>query len=164
MNSTIGTYDTHEQAVDAVQILKDSRYPVSHLSIMGLLDTESVDEKMHIFPKNTLKMGGVEAGTVLGTTLGILTGVGIFAIPGVGFLFGAGALIGAIAGFDIGLIGGGIISALVSAGVTDEDAKKYHETLIAGKFLVLAHGSEDEVNKAKELLQTHAMHSELEVH
>jgi hypothetical protein len=164
MNSAIGTYDSHDLAVEAVQILKDSGYPVSHLSIMGLLDTESVDEQMHIFPKNKLKLGGVEAGTALGTTLGILTGVGIFAIPGVGFLFGAGALIGAIAGFDIGLLGGGIVSALVSAGVTDENAKKYHADLVAGKYLVLAHGTDEEVNKAKELLLAHGTHSQLEVH
>jgi uncharacterized membrane protein len=104
MNATIGLYDTHDLAVEAVIKLKESGYPVSQLSIMGLMKTEVVDEKMHLTPKNTLKIGGFEIGTLAGTTLGILTGVGIFAIPGVGFLYGAGALIGAIAGFDIGMI------------------------------------------------------------
>ena len=164
MNSVIGIYDTHDMALEAIQNLKDSGHPVSQLSIMGLLETEAVDENMHVFPKNPLKLGGVEVGTVLGTTVGILTGVGIFAIPGVGFLFGAGAVIGAIAGFDIGLLGGGIVSALVSAGVKDENAKKYHDALADGKFLVVANGSTAEVDKAKELLGEHGTHSELDVH
>src|SRR4051812_48921534 len=112
MNATIGVYDNHDLAVEAVEKLKNSGYPVSQLSIMGLMVTEVVDDKMHVMPKSNVKTAGLGAGTILGTTLGILTGVGMFAIPGVGFLYGAGALVGAIAGFDFGLIGGGIASAL----------------------------------------------------
>ena len=131
---------------------------------MGLMETEVVDEKMHVMPKSSIKKGGLEAGTVLGTTLGILTGIGMFAIPGVGFLYGAGALVGAIAGFDFGLIGGGIASALISVGVKDDMAKKYHDDLVAGKYLVIAHGSEEHVAQAKDLLTGHGTHSEIASH
>ena len=100
MNATIGIYDNHELAVEAVQKLKDANYPVGQLSIMGLTETETIDEEMHIMPKSPIKPAGLGVGTVAGTAIGILTGVGIFAIPGLGFLYGAGALVGAIAGFD----------------------------------------------------------------
>ena len=164
MNATIGIYDNHDLAVGAVKDLKDSGYPVSQLSIMGIAETEAVDEEMHVTPKSPLKLAGLGAGTVIGTTLGILAGVGVFAIPGLGFLYGAGAIVGAIAGFDFGIIGGGIASALATVGVKDENLEKYHDALANGKFLVVAHGDEDDVAKAKILLHSRGTHSGIEVH
>lgn len=164
MNATIGIYDNHDLAVEAVKELKDGGFPVSQLSIMGLMETEVVDNQMHVMPKSSIKAAPLGVGTVLGTTVGILTGVGLFAIPGVGVLYGAGALIGAIAGFDLGLVGGGIASALASVGVKDENTKKYHDALAAGKFLVLVHGHEADVNKAKDILHAHGTHDELGSH
>jgi hypothetical protein len=164
MNATIGIYENHDLAVDAVKTLKDSGYPVSQLSIVGMAETEVVDDQMHIMPKNPLKVAGLGAGTLLGTALGVLTGVGVFAIPGLGFLYGAGALVGAIAGFDFGLIGGGIASALTTVGVKDENAQKYHDALAQGKFLVIAHGSEEEVNRAKDMMHQHGTHEDLTSH
>jgi hypothetical protein len=164
MNATIGIYDDHDMAVAAVQKLKDANFPISQLSIMGLTHNEDVDKKMHITEHNPLKVSGVAAGTVVGTTLGILTGVGMFAIPGIGVLYGAGALVGAIAGFDFGLIGGGIASVLTSMGVKDSNAKKYHDALVAGKFIVVAHGSEKDVHTALDILHEHGTHSDIEKH
>jgi hypothetical protein len=165
MNATIGIYDNHDLAVQAVGKLKDSGYPVSQLSIVGIAEAEAIDEEMHVTPKNPLKAAGLGAGTLIGATLGILTGVGIFAIPGLGFLYGAGALVGAIAGVDFGLIGGGVASALTTIGVKDESVqKKYHDALAAGKYLVIAHGSMEEANQAKELLDGHGTHMDMNVH
>jgi len=164
MNATIGIYDNHDLAVEAVLKLKHQGFPVNELSIMGLAETEVIDDKEHIVPKSPVKAIGVGAGTALGATLGILTGVGVFAIPGLGFLYGAGALVGAIAGFDFGLIGGGIASALATVGVKDDNAKKYHDALAAGKFLVIVHGKEDDVHRAKDMLDEHGTHDELEKH
>ncbi len=153
MNTTIGIYDNHELAVDAVQKLKDSGFPTELLTIMGKAESEVIDKDMHITPKSPISLVGVGTGTAIGTALGILTGVGIFAIPGIGFLYGAGALVGALAGFDFGLLGGGLASVLTTIGVEDENAKKYHDALLQGKFLVIVHGSEDDVNLGKQILQ-----------
>lgn len=159
MNSAIGIYDSHDKALDAVKELKDADYPVKQLSIIGRADVEVVDEGMHIQSKNPLNLAGVGIGTTLGAALGILTGVGVFAIPGLGFLYGAGALVGAIAGFDFGLIGGGIASVLATIGIKDEDAEKYRQHLDQGKYLLVAQGSEDEVSKARKILQEHGQHT-----
>ena len=165
MNATIGIYDNHDLAVEAIIKLKDSGFPVSHLSIIGLAETEVIDDKMHIMPKSPVKAAGLGAGTALGTTLGILTGIGVFAIPGVGFLYGAGALVGAIAGFDFGIMGGGIASALATAfGIEHEEAKKYHGALVAGKFIVIVNGKGADVTKAQDILNTHGTHEELTQH
>lgn len=155
MDAMIGIFDNHDKAVEAVQELKESNYPVNHITIMGKASTEVIDKDMHIMPKNPINVASLGTGTAIGTALGVLTGAGIFAIPGLGFLYGAGALIGAIAGFDFGLIGGGIAAVLATIGVKDENARKYHDALEQGKFLVIAHGDKDEVAKAKEILREH---------
>ena len=164
MNATIGIYDNHELAVAAVSELKDSGYPVAQLSIIGSAATEVIDEEMHITPKSPINAVGLGAGTVIGTALGVLTGVGIFAIPGLGLLYGAGALVGAIAGFDFGLIGGGIASVLATVGVKDENAQKYHDALAAGKFIVVAEGSEEDVQRATGILHARDTHHDLAAH
>lgn len=164
MNATIGIYDTHDLAVEAVSKLKEGGYPVNQLSIMGLMKTEVVDNEMHVMEKNPLRLEGVSIGTLAGTTLGILTGIGVFAIPGLGLLFGAGAVIGAIAGFDIGLLGGSVVSALESIGVKNENMKKYHDALAEGKFIVIAHGSATLIEQARQELDEHGTHQDIEVH
>jgi hypothetical protein len=161
MNTTIGTYNSHDLALDAILKLKESGHPVSKLTVMGLMTTEQVDEEMHVSDVNPIKPLGLQIGLLAGTTLGILTGVGVFLVPGVGFLFGAGAIIGAIGGFDFGLIGGGLASVLASLGMNNDIAKKYHDALVTGKFLVIAHGNKDEVEKAKETLLALDKHKEV---
>lgn len=164
MKSTIGVYTTHSQAVDAAAALKDAGYPVKQISIMGKAETELIDDKMHVMPKDPINIVGVGAGTAVGTAIGILTGVGLFAIPGFGFLFGAGALVGAIAGFDFGLLGGGIASVLTTVGVNNDLAKDYQKELENGKYLVVAQGTDEEVQLAATVLQQKGSSARVETH
>lgn len=165
MHATIGVYDDHELAVAAAKQLRDSGYPLSQLSIMGKADTEMLDEDLHTMPKEPMDSSGIKVGatTAIGTALGILTGVGVFAIPGLGVLYGAGALVGAIAGFDFGLMGG-MAAIFATMGVKDENAKQYHDALAAGKFILVADGTEEEVNAARKTLHEHNTHHDLASH
>jgi uncharacterized membrane protein len=164
MNAAIGVYDSHDMAIEAVRELKESGYPVKQLSIIGKADVEVVDKELHVQSKNPINLAGVGIGTTLGATLGILTGVGLFAIPGLGFLYGAGALVGAIAGIDFGLIGGGVASVFATVGLKDEDTQKYQENLAEGKYLLVAQGSKDEVSNAIEVLNSHGQHTYAAIH
>jgi hypothetical protein len=164
MNSAIGVYNSHDEAMDAVKELKDAGYHVKHLSLIGKAEIEKVDEGMHAQPKNPLKLAGLGVGTGMGAALGILTGAGLFAIPGLGFLYGAGALVGAIAGIDFGLIGGGLATVLATVGIKDEDAKKYQSHLEEGKYLLVAHGSKDDVKKALDIVESHGKHTYAAIH
>ena len=163
MKSTIGVYDTHEQAVEAVRELKRAGLPAKHLSILG--HAHDPEEREHEDRKiSNLAATEVGLGATLGTAAGILTGIGIVAIPGLGVLYGAGALVGALVGFDVGLIGGGILSALSIGGLKDEHNKKYDDLLRRGKFLVIVHGDGADVDKANGILRGHGAHHELNVH
>lgn len=153
MNTAIVVCDSHTDAIEAVNTLKDNGYPTKNLSIIGKAD--KAKDAVIMDDKKVMNVAGTEAGVgaVLGSALGILAGVGIFAIPGLGFLYGAGALVGGIAGFDFGLIGGGLVSALTVAGIKVNETQKFDDYIKEGKFLAIAQGSEDEIHKIEKLLE-----------
>lgn len=115
---------------------------------------ESEEDANHIATGEPVKIVAEEMGiaAVAGPALGVLTGIGLFAIPGFGFLYGAGALVGAIAGFDFALIGGGIVSALTVLGMKEDHAKAYEKYIKEGKFIVMVQGDDEELSKAKEVI------------
>jgi uncharacterized membrane protein len=159
MKSIVGVYESHDKAVVALQELKKSGYPDNLLSIVGKADL--IDNHIHIKSSNTVEKAEASIGVVAGAILGILTGVGIFVIPGFGFLYGAGALIGAFAGVDVGLIAGGMTAIFTSAGIDEVNASKYEKHLNEGKFLVFADGDEAQLEQAHQTLHTHGQALEL---
>ncbi len=66
--------------------------------------------------------------------------------PVVGWL--AGAIEGAALGAGAGVLG----AALVSAGMPKDKVVKYEKAIGAGKFVVLVHGTQPEVDRARTLL------------
>ncbi len=164
MKTLIGIYENHDLAMEAVRELKEEGYPVDKLSIIGRSETEEIDEKLNALPIDPIKPLGLGAGVAIGTTVGVLTGIGMFAIPGLGFLFGAGALVGAIAGLDFGLIGGGLATVLTTIGVKDDAGKEYETYLNDGKYLVIAQGTEEEIAKGNQILNAHGTHSAIGTH
>ena len=162
MKATVGVYDSHEKAKQAIIELKKANFPVEKLSLIG--QAEVIDDDIKVKSRESYSAMGLGIGAILGPVLGILTGVGVFAIPGLGFLYGAGAIVGAIAGLDFGIIGGGIATVLTEVGIKDDYIVKYEEHLKEGNFIVLAQGSESDVDRAKEILHTTGQHMELNVH
>ncbi len=151
MNSLIAVYDTHEAALQALAMLKENDFPMNQVSLLG--KAEVIDDHLHLSSSEEGKSTPVLLGTGGGALIGLLTGIGVFAIPGFGFLYGAGAIVGTIAGFDLGLIAGGVASLLASAGFGEHHSKKVNEHLQKGKYTILVHGSAEEIDRAEELLK-----------
>jgi len=164
MESIVGVYDSHKMAVDAIIKLKSSGFQMKEVSLLGSTEAKDEDLETAERKKIAVEMAPAEIGVILGTVAGILTGVGVFMIPGLGLLYGAGALIGAVVGFDAGLIGGGLISALRIIGVENNKASEYEKYIKNGKSLVIVQGKEAEIDRAKNILHTHGTHDELNVH
>ena len=61
-----------------------------------------------------------------------------------------GALQGAFFGGAFGVIGG----ALTSLGIPENSVVQYEKDIKAGSFLLIAHGSEEEVKNAKSILSS----------
>jgi hypothetical protein len=159
MKSVVGVYTSYEAAVAAANDLKGAGYPVSQVSVVSKADL--VDDHLHIKTNDTVEKAELSIGAAAGTTLGILMGVGVFAIPGLGFLFGAGALIGAIAGLEFGIIGGGLVAILTTLGVDAAAATLYEKHLNEGKYLLFASGSDEEIKHAQTVLHTNGLHVEM---
>lgn len=162
--TAIGVYTSQDHALQAARLLKDNGYTDKQISI--LWKHEEVDEEREKVSDKITKISAAEVGTgfTIGGTLGVLTGIGIFAIPGLGFLYGAGALVGAIAGIDFGVIVGSIVGALSIPGVKAHHEKKYDEYLQAGNFLLMVQGGADEMQKAQTILLEHGLSSDVELH
>lgn len=159
MESQIAIYDTHEQAVNAVKMLNQHGFPMDNVSLLG--KAEVIEDHIQIKSLDTIKKAPALVGMGAGTLIGLLSGVGVFAIPGFGFLYGAGALVGIIAGLDLGLIAGGAISLLSFTGIKEEEVVKCQEHLKEGKFMVIVKGAKEEIEKAKRILHIEGNHLEL---
>ena len=153
MNTTVGVYDTHEKAIEAVEKLKRAGFPVQQVSLIG--KAVVIDDLMRVKNNRKIKNAPAIIGAILGPLLGILTGLKLFAIPGLGFLFGIGAILGALAGFSLGIVGGGILSLIAILVIKSRSVLKHHEHIEEKGFQVIAHGNNEEVNKAKEILDSH---------
>lgn len=171
MKSTVGIYDNQEAALAAVKHLKSEGFPANKISLLSqaaedvekLEEIEEDDEKVYNKPMK-IAATGLGVGAIVGPIVGALAGVGLLAIPGLGILVGAGALAGAVAGLDVGIIGGGLLSALAIAGTSKSHEDKYQEVLKKGKTLVILQGTQDEMVKANEILSSYGSHDELVIH
>lgn len=150
MKKSIAIFSSHDEAHEGVETLKAAGINMKHVSLIG--KAEIIDDKVHVKSNKALIAAPTVAGGLIGTTVGVLTGLGLFAIPGLGVLFGAGAIIGAFAGFDVGIIAGGLSTVLVELGIKDETIQ-YEEHIKEGKFLMFIDGPEAEIDRAEAILE-----------
>ena len=162
MKTIVGVYESHDSAVEAVKSLQEAGYPVKQVSLVS--KAELVNDHIHVKSHHKIEVAEVGAGLAAGSVIGILTGVGIFAIPGLGFLYGAGALVGLIAGLDFGLISSGLVAVLTEAGIDKAQTAKYEKHLNEGKYLVFVQGEEAEIKHAHQVLHTLDLQLELDTH
>ncbi len=162
MNTIVGVYESHQDALDAVKKLQNEGFDTKNVSLVS--KAELVNDHIHVKSDHTVEKAELGVGLVAGSVIGVLTGIGIFAIPGLGFLYGAGALVGVLAGIDFGIIGGGIVAVLTGMGIDKVVAEKYEKHLNEGKFLVFAQGDEKQIHHAHEVLHTLDLQLELEKH
>ena len=106
-------------------------------------------------------------GAFWGGFWGLLFGSAFFAIPGIGPVLVAGPLVSWIVGALEGaaVVGGltAIGAGLYSIAIPKDSILRYELALKADKFLLLAHGTTDQVARAKDILTT-THPSELGVH
>ena len=137
MKTVTGLFDDYSDASSAVSALESAGVPSSDISIVS-----NNADRRHGDHSNAAEGAGAGIGAVIGGAGGLLTGLGLMAIPGVGPVVAAGWLAataaGAAAGAVAGGAAGGIIGALTSSGVPERDAHFYAEGVRRGGTLVTA--------------------------
>ncbi len=165
-NSVVAIYFTHENAELAVKELKHQGFDMTKLSIVGK-DYHTEEHVVGYYNAGDRMMSWGKFGAFWGGLWGLLFGSAFFLIPGLGPVFIAGPLVAWIVGALEGAVVVGGLSALgaalVSIGIPKDSALKYERELQAGKFVLIAHGSQEDVNRARALLElTH--HDGIEDH
>jgi len=156
-NSVVAIFGTHTQADEAVKELQKSGFDMKKLSIVG--KGYHTDENVvgYYNAGNRMKYWGTQ-GAFWGGLWGMLFGAAFFAIPGVGPILVAGPLVAWIIGGLEGAVVVGGLSALgaglYSIGIPKNSVVQYEAALKADKFLLVAHGTCDEVAKARDVMQT----------
>ena len=105
-------------------------------------------------------------GAGVGGVIGLVTGVGLLAIPGIGPILAAGpiaavlgvgaaatsTLIGAGVGAGVGAIAGGLVGGLTHLGVPKEHADHYAEGVRRGGTLVTVDAPDDQAQRAVDIM------------
>jgi uncharacterized membrane protein len=165
-NAVVGTFNTHTEAETSIKELQKSGFDMKKLSIVGK-DYHTEEHVVGYYNAgDRMKVWG-KLGAFWGGFWGVLFGSALFIIPGIGPLIVFGPLVGWIVGALEGAVVVGGLSALAAAlfsiGMPHDSIVKYETALKSDKFLVIAHGTADEVAKAKSILET-AGAAQIDVH
>jgi uncharacterized membrane protein len=156
-NAVVGIYNSHTEAEASIKELQRSGFDMKRLSIVGK-DYHTEEHVVGYYNVgDRMKVWG-SLGAFWGGFWGLLFGSAFFFVPGIGPLIVFGPLVGWIAGALEGavVIGGlsALGAALYSIGIPRNSVMQYETALKSNKFLIVAHGTADEVTKAKGVLET----------
>ena len=154
-NSVVAIFESHHQAEDAVRELQKSGFDMKKLSIVGK-DYHTDENVVGYYNTGDRMMYWGKMGAFWGGLWGMLFGSAFFIVPGIGPLLVAGPLVAWIVGALEGaaVVGGlsALGAALVSIGVPENRVLQYEENVRAGKFLLVLHGTPQDVEHAKDRL------------
>jgi uncharacterized membrane protein len=165
-NTAVAVYDRHDQAEAAIKELQRAGFDMKRLSIVGkeyhtdehVVGYYNTGDRMEYWGKLGAFWGGL---------WGLLFGSAFFFIPGIGPLVVAGPLVTWIVGALEGAVVVGGLSALgaglYSIGIPKDSILKYETAIKSDKFLVVAHGTPDDVTRARQIL-SNTSSSEMQLH
>ena len=154
-NAVVAIYNTHTEAESAIKELQKSGFNMKKLSIVGKEYHTEDDVVGYYNTGDRVKKWG-KLGAFWGGLWGILFGSAFFFIPGIGPIAVGGPLVSSIVGGLEGAVTVGGLSALgaglYSIGIPRDSVLKYESAIKADKFVVVAHGTSDEVAGARQIL------------
>jgi hypothetical protein len=155
-NVVVATFNSHTGAEAAVKELQKSGFPMKKLSIIGK-DYHTEEHVVGYYNTGDRMKYWGKLGVFWGGIWGLLFGAAFFAIPGIGPILVGGPLVTWIIGALEGAAVVGGVSALgaglFSIGIPKNSVLRYETAIKGGKYLVIAHGTTDEVAKAKEIIE-----------
>jgi hypothetical protein len=154
-NAVVAVLDQQSQAQLVVENLQHAGFDMAMLSIVGKGKHNETDVVAYYILDDQMQYWG-ENGVFWRGAWGLLDGAGIFIIPGIGPLVAAGPIVGWIVEAIKGppVVGG--ISAfgagLYSVGIPKGRILHYEDSIKNGKFMLVVHGSPDQVTHAQRIL------------
>jgi hypothetical protein len=151
-NASIHIYDTHVEAEAAIRSLAKSGFNVKKLSLVGKgYHSEEHPIGFYTVGDRIRAWGGI--GAFWGGVWGLLLGPAIFFLPGLGLIAMAGPVVSMLVGTLEGVVVVGGVSALgaalCTAGIPKDQVIKYETAVKADKYVLMLHGSANEVAQAR---------------
>ncbi|MFL9923422.1 DUF1269 domain-containing protein [Herbaspirillum lusitanum] len=155
-------FSNHIEAADAIHSLNRSGFDVNKLSLIGK-GYHSERNPIGFYTRGgQIKVWG-RRGACWGGIWGLFLSSGVFYIPGIGLLVMAGPIVAMlVSNFDGAPVGGGITAlgaAFSDFGATGHQAMQYESELKTDKYVLLVHGSTEDVAKLNYLLPMTRMQS-----
>ena len=155
MNVVVAVYNTHPQAEEGLRAFQSSGFDMKKLSIVGK-DFRTEEHAVGYYNTGDSVRFWGKTGAFWGGLVGILFSSAFLVIPVVGHLIILGPLVSSIVGGLEGAAVGGassaLFAALVGMGIPRDSVIQYENEVKAGRFLVVAQGTQDEVERAKGVL------------
>jgi heat induced stress protein YflT len=153
--SIVAVYNSHTEAEQAVAKLSAASFDIKKVSIIGKdYHTEEKVVGYYTTGDRMKSWGGL--GAFWGGIWGLLFGAGFFLIPGIGPVLVAGPFLAALIGaLESAVIVGGlsaVAAGLVSLGIPKDSAIKYEAQIKSDKFVLVVHGSPEELDRARTIL------------
>lgn len=155
MQTVIGAYETTAQAERASQDLVNAGVAWDDISLITnneggryapITETTTTAETAHDVGHDA------KVGATWGAGVGFLLGLTGFMIPGLGWIAGAGWLMGTILGAGTGALVGGLVGVLTNVGVPHEDAVRYENAVRSGHVLLAVRASDDRAQAIANIL------------
>lgn len=141
---TVSAIFKEQQQIDnVIRRLLDRGISREDISVIGK-NFHSETKIAGFITKKDVILGGLKQGAIFGSIFGsalaLLSGVGVLFVPFIGTLVAAGplgaALLGAASGAIAGSAGAGLVSAFVALGIPEEKAAVYQTRIEAGEFML----------------------------
>jgi hypothetical protein len=155
-NSIVVVYETHMGAEAGVREMQRTRFDLQQLSVLGK-EYHSEERVVGYYTSGDRMKYWGDMGAFWGGLWDSLAGAAFFVVPGIGPVLIAGPLgawvvntmEGAEAVDGLSVLG----AALYSIGIPRDSIRRYESALKADKLLLVAHGTVEEVEGAKDVLR-----------
>jgi hypothetical protein len=154
-NAAVSICNSHQEAEAAIQTLKKFGFDVKKLSLIGK-GYHSEEHPLGFYSTGDKIRAWGSTGAFWGSIWGILMAPAVFLLPPLGMVAMAGPIVSVVISALEGavLVGGlsAVGAALSQLGVSKEQVIVYETALKADKYVLMVHGSDDEVARAKSIL------------
>jgi len=165
-DSVVAVFGSNSDAEESVRELQRAGFDMKKLSIVGK-DYHTEEHVVGYYNTGDRMKYWGKLGAFWGGLWGLLFGAAFFWVPGLGQLVVGGPLVSWIVGALEGATVFGGLSALgaglYSIGIPKDSVLKYETAIKSDKYLLVAHGSREEVEKARQILDSSSAH-EVDVH
>jgi len=155
-NSVVAVYSQHAAAEDAIKQLKGGGFDIKKLAVVGR-DYQTEEDVVGFYNTGDRMKYWGKWGAFWGGLWGLLFGAAFLIVPGIGPVVAAGSVVDwIIAALEGAIVVGGLSAVgagLYSLGVPKNSVVKYETSIKAGKFVLVGHGTAEEVAKARDILK-----------